>query len=249
LKRERGLLVAPALRSRRWLRHGFGTRAVDPDLGLPLVTLKQIHSDVVRVVDAPATERLNGDALLTATPGLALGVASADCLPLLLADTQQRVVAAVHAGWRGTAKRLAEKTVGVMRARFGTNPRHVIAALGPSIQACCYEVGEDVIHEFAAQFEDYETLFTGLGPENPALVMLPRQHWLERVGMMRDLQPRRAHLDLVEANRRQLLAAGVPARGILAGAPCTACRVDLLRSYRREGRGCGRLLSVIAVIP
>ncbi len=223
----------------------FGARDADPKF--PFVLAKQIHSDLIHIVhDANAI--LRGDALITATPGLAVGVATADCLPVLLADLEHRVVAAIHAGWRGTLKRITQKTVGVMRMNFGTDPAKVKAWLGPSIQVCCYEVGPEVIQEFRSQFHYADELFDKLEPDNPALIMLPRQHLVNRPNaVMRDLETQRANLNVEEANARQLRDAGVPARNIERGALCTACNIKTLHSYRKEGPRSGRQLSAIGI--
>ena len=230
--------------------HGFGTRHTPASLGCPEARLKQIHSDIVRVVEKPiAPEDLRGDALVTSTPGLALTVVTADCLPVLLADPKRRVVAVVHAGWRGTLRRIVEKTVGVMRQRFGVDPANVVAAFGPSIQVCCYEVGEEVVQEFRSQFPYAEKLFQLETGENPADVYLPRQLGVERKAFMRNLETGKAHLNLVEANYRQLLDAGVRPGHIHRAAPCTSCNLDLLCSYRRQGPRSGRLISAIRLCP
>src|ERR1019366_9575599 len=132
---------------------------------MPLVTMRQFHSDVIYVA-APAADASNADApradaLITRTPGLLLGVQTADCVPILLADTRHCVVAAVHAGWRGTLARIAMKALGRMRMEFGTRPRDVVAALGPAIGRCCYEVGPEVAQAFAAQFPGAADWFDG----------------------------------------------------------------------------------------
>ena len=117
---------------------------------MPLVTARQFHSDVIHVVADSRAEAEKADALVTGTPGLLLGVQTADCVPILLADPRRRVVAAIHAGWRGTLSRIAVKTLGRMRMEFGTQPRDVIVAIGPAIGRCCYEVGPEVAQAFAA---------------------------------------------------------------------------------------------------
>jgi YfiH family protein len=250
VKLSRGVFLAPELARQKWQRHGFGTRKAEPELlrasGWKVVRAQQVHSDIIHVVDGPA--QLRGDALITATPGLALAVATADCLPVLLADPENRVVAAIHAGWRGTLKRITQKTVSLMRARFGTNPERLLAALGPGIQVCCYEVGMEVVEEFRSQFSYGEELFANLEPENPALVMLPRQHLAGAHAVMRELEVQHAFLNIEEANTRQLLEAGVPRARISRGAPCTACRFDLLYSYRKEGRGQGHQSSGVGIV-
>lgn len=233
--------------AQKWLQHEFGTRKADPQF--PFVLSKQVHSDIIHVVDNPDAQ-LRGDAFITATPGVTVAVASADCLPVLVADPENHVVAAIHAGWRGTLKRIVEKTIGEMRKSFGSNPAKLLVALGPSIHACCYEVGPEVIEEFRSQFSYSDELFENLNPENPALVMLPRQHFRfnpdQQNAVMRDLESQRANLNVEEANVRQLRAAGVPARRIVRGAPCTGCRLDLLHSYRKQGRG-SRQISAIGI--
>jgi YfiH family protein len=248
---KRGVFLAPGLSQQKWLQHGFGTRNVEPDLlrkgtRWKVVRAKQVHSDIIQVVDGPA--QLRGDALVTATLGVALAVATADCLPVLLADPENRVVAAIHAGWRGTLKRITQKTVSVMQARFGSNPAKLLAAFGPGIQVCCYEVGMEVVDEFRSQFFYGEELFDKLEPENPALVMLPRQHLAGSHAVMRELEEQHAFLNVEEANVRQLLEAGVPRSRILRGAPCTACHLDQLHSYRKEGPGQGHQSSAIGIL-
>jgi polyphenol oxidase len=125
--------------------HGFGTR--DADLPTELSTLRQIHSDIALVADEVGLCG-DGDALITNRPGLAVSIRTADCYPILLADAKSDVVAAVHAGWRGTASRIVRKTLEKMKAEFGTEPQDVVAAIGPGIGVCCYEVGEEVALHF-----------------------------------------------------------------------------------------------------
>ncbi len=214
---------------------------------LPLVTLRQFHSDVIHVAAPPAAEAPKADALITGTPGLLLGVQTADCVPILLADTRQHVVAAIHAGWRGTLARIAVKTLGRMTMEFGTRPRDVVAALGPAIGRGCYEVGPEVAQAFAAQFPPAADWFDGPfeqlahGEEPlwlPWLTMMPPGHLLP---------PPRVQLDLRASNRWQLVDAGVPEKQIAVSDLCTACHPDLLFSYRREGAKTGRLMAVIGI--
>ncbi len=112
-----------------------------------MASLKQIHSAGVLVADRAGLIG-EGDALITAQPGIALSVRTADCYPILLVDSRRRAIAAVHAGWRGTAAEIVPGTIAEMRARFGTNPADVYAAIGPGIGGCCYEVGADVARQF-----------------------------------------------------------------------------------------------------
>jgi YfiH family protein len=213
---------------------------------MPLVTLRQFHSDVIHVAAAPCAEAPKADALITATRGLLLGVQTADCVPILLADTRRRVVAAVHAGWRGTLARIAVKTLGRMTMEFGTRARDVFAALGPAIGRC-YEVGPEVAQAFAAQFPPAADWFDGpfeqlAHGEEP--LWLP---WLTMMPPGHVLPPPRVQLDLRASNRWQLIAAGVPEKQIAVSDLCTACRTDLLFSYRREGAKTGRLMAVIGI--
>lgn len=214
---------------------------------MPLVTVRQFHSDVIRVASAPIAEAPKADALIASTPGLLLSVQTADCVPILLADTRQRVVAAIHSGWRGTLARIAVKTLGHMRMEFGTQPRDVVAAIGPAIGRCCYEVGPEVAQAFAAQFPlaadwfdgPFEQLAHGEEPLwLPWLTMMPPGHVPP---------PPRVQLDLRASNQWQLIDAGVPEKQIDVSDLCTACRADLLFSYRREGTNTGRMMAVIGI--
>ncbi len=213
---------------------------------LPLVTLKQIHSDAIHVVAQPVPgDRLPGDALITASPGLLLGVHTADCLPILLADAKRRVAAAVHAGWRGTLKRIVSKTLGRMRMEFGTPAADVRAALGPGIGPCCYEVGLEVVQQFHAQFANAREWFDGPFDRLVAHDSPNPLQWLNRMPPGHQPPPPTAQLDLAAANCWQLLEAGLSRRRIEASPLCTACRTDLLFSHRRERGLTGRMLAVI----
>jgi polyphenol oxidase len=214
---------------------------------MPFLTMRQIHSDVSRVFSAAPAEVPKGDAAITAEPGLLLMIQTADCVPVLLADRKRKIVAAVHAGWRGTLARVVEKALGRMRFEFGTRPEQVFAALGPAIGRCCYEVGPEVAQAFAGQFAAAAEWFDGpferlaLGEEPnplPWLTMMPPGH---------EPPPERVWLDLRAANRWQLEHAGVLPRNIAVSPLCTACRTDLLFSYRREGANTGRLMAAIGI--
>jgi YfiH family protein len=220
------------------------------------VALRQIHSDIVHRVDAVETVAPpgvscegapQGDALFTRERGVLLVVQTADCIPILLSDARHRAVAAIHAGWRGTLCRIAEKTLGRMQMEFGTRPEDVTAALGPGIGQCCYEVGPEVAKEFQAQFPNardwfegpFDTLASGENDSNwlPWLTMMPPGH---------EQPPPRARLDLIAANRAILAGAGIAPDNIFSSGLCTACRSDLLFSYRRE-RTTGRLMAAIGI--
>jgi YfiH family protein len=212
-----------------------------------LITMRQFHSDVIHVVSETGGEAARADALITRAPDLLLGVQTADCVPILLTDTRQRAVAAIHAGWRGTLARIVQKTLGRMRLEFGTRPGDVVAALGPAIGGSCYEVGPEVAQGFASQFsraaEWFEGPFEQLAHGEEPL-WLP---WLTMMPPGHVPPPPRVQLDLRAANRWQLEDAGVPAKQIDVSDLCTACRTDLLFSYRRESANTGRLMAVIGL--
>ena len=296
------LLHAPGLRRYQWLQHGFTTRAPgDFNLNYSvarapaaveknrrrllralnsgrragrwqLVTLRQRHTDIIRVLDPVPRGRkgspdglggvfrerdgavkLAGDAAITNRPGLLLAVQVADCLPILLVDPERRVVAAVHAGWRGTLARLAAKTVGRMRQEFGCQPKKMLAAIGPGIHRCCYEVGHEVVGAFEGKFPYWERLVVRI-QASPSQV-----HWQQPLFSPAPGEPRprpavttppaeKFRLDLVEANRRQLVAAGLPARHLWASPLCTACRTDLFFSHRAERGRTGRMMGLIGLV-
>ena len=211
--------------------------------GSTLVPLKQFHSSVVRLFQAPPADPCRGDASLTNASGLLLGVQTADCVPILLVDPKNRAVAAIHAGWRGTLARIAQKTVGEMRMRFGSKPADILAALGPAIGSCCYEVGTELVTEFTSQFasaeEYFDELRTGEEP-NPL-------QWLNMMPPGHQPPPKNVRLDLRKANCAQLLAAGLNDSSIFVSDVCTACHTDLFFSYRKESAASGRLLAAIGL--
>ncbi len=222
-------------------RRRFLVAVCGQDAGVSLVGVRQIHSGVVRVVKegdgaldgrlqtAEAKAVLEGDGLITDVPGVLLGVGTADCVPVLVVDVEKRVVGAFHAGWRGTVARIVEQGVAKMEAEYGSRVEDLVAAVGPSIGACCYSVGEEVRSEFAAKFEYAEGLFSD-GTAGGAM-----------------------RLNLWEANRLQLLGAGVAESRISVVGECTACARDedgALRyfSHRGEKGVAGRMLNVVGVV-
>jgi YfiH family protein len=226
---------------RRFLSAAAGGEA--GGAGFALVTVRQVHSGVVQVIrevdgalegklqtpDGKAV--LEGDGLVTNLPGVMLGVGTADCVPVLVVDVEKRVVAAFHAGWRGTVARIAEHGVGTMRSEYGSLPKDLIAVVGPSIGACCYAVGEEVRAEFRSQFGYADELFREVHGTSGSQI----------------------HVDLWEANRRQLLDAGVDERRITVLEECTACTRDedgtpRYFSHRAEHGVAGRMLSVVGVV-
>lgn len=140
------MLTSALLASLDGIEHGFGTRR-SPLTQDAMASLRQIHSN--RVIAAASSGCLGeADALVTAAPGVAVSIRTADCIPILLADRRTGAIAAVHAGWRGTAARIAAETLARLRAEFGTHPEDILAAIGPGIGPCCYQVGADVARQF-----------------------------------------------------------------------------------------------------
>jgi hypothetical protein len=212
----------------------------------PLITLRQIHSDIIHCVDSIPAGPLVGDGLLTAIPGLLLAVQTADCLPVIVVDTKRCAVGVFHAGWRSTVKRLVEKGVGEMFRHFGSRPRYLKAAIGPGIQACCYEVGEEVRTKFESQFAYAASLFREVKESDLVREKYPLL-FLNARAPGHGILPNKIFLDLVEANRRQLLAAGVAAKNIEASPLCTSCHPELLFSHRAGKGKTGRMMGVAVV--
>ncbi|HEV2717969.1 MAG TPA: polyphenol oxidase family protein, partial [Terriglobales bacterium] len=177
-----------------------------------------------------------------------LAILTADCLPVILIDTKRGAVGVFHAGWRGTLKRIVEKGAGEMCRCFGTHARDIKAAIGPAIHSCCYEVGPEVRQQFESQFEYAAELFREVKESDPIREKYPLLFLSGRAPGHSEL-PRKIFLDLVEANRRQLLAAGVSVKNIGASALCTACHTDLLFSHRAERGMTGRLMAAVAIRP
>ncbi len=200
-----------------WLDHAFTTRnSQDWAEAHAPVTLRQVHSNLVLNAQGLANRQCEGDALVSNEIGKRIGIRTADCVPLLVADPQTRAVAAIHAGWRGTVSAIAQKTVERLALEFAANPADLHIAIGPAIRGCCYEVGPEVVRQLAPLF-----------PE-----------WKDRES--------RRKVDLVEANRRILVAAGVPDRQIHDCGHCTYCEHDRFYSYRRDPADPGRMVASIA---
>jgi YfiH family protein len=214
----------------------------------PLITLRQIHSDLIHRANSTPDHPLAGDGLITNTPGLLLAIQTADCLPVIVVDQKNRAVGVFHAGWRGTVNRIVEKGIGEMRRYFGSDPRNLIAAIGPGVQGCCYQVGEEVRQKFETQFAYAAKLFRELKESDPIRDKYPMLFLTARAPGHSEL-PTNLFLDLVEANRRQLMDAGVLAKNIEASSPCTACHTNLLFSHRTEKGVTGRLMAVAGVRP
>jgi polyphenol oxidase len=211
-----------------------------------VITLRQVHSDIIHCVNSVPPETLTGDGLLTVTPGLLLAIQTADCLPVILVDTRRRAVGVFHAGWRGTLNRIVEKGVGEMQRIFSSTPRDLKAAVGPGIHGCCYEVGEEVLEKFESQFAYAASLFREVKTSDPVREKYPLL-FLSARPPGRNISSKKFLLDLVEANRRQLVEASVPARSIEVSPLCTNCRTDLLFSYRAESGKTGRMMAVVGI--
>ena len=212
----------------------------------PLVTLRQVHSDIIHRVDSVPAQPLVGDGLITATPDLLLGIQTADCIPVIVIDTRRYAVGVFHCGWRGTVKRIVEKGVGEMVRHFGSRPRDLKAAIGPGISGCCYEVGEEVRTNFESQFAYAASLFREVKESDPVREKYPLLFLTARAPGHSEL-PKKIFLDLVEANRQQLIAAGVPKKNIESLALCTNCHPELLFSYRAEKGKTGRSMGVAGI--
>ena len=217
-KDHHGVYRAVPLLELPWLEHGFGTRlSAAWNQQQDLASLHQIHSDICLYVTGGSGRVGEGDALMTDVPGVRVGVRTADCIPILLVDPRSRAVAAVHAGWRGTAQDICSKTVVAMRRQFGSRPEDLLAAVGPGIGPCCYQVGAEV----AVGFQD----------------IFPERDDLD--------QP--AHLDLPEANQRNLLLAGLRRNHVWVARLCTFCSGEEFFSWRRERSQAGRMVSAIGI--
>jgi len=192
------------------VEHGFGTRFSADAAPVDLFLAKQVHGDLL--TRAPFQGRPEADAVWSDRAGAAVGVVTADCVPILVAHASGRFVCAIHAGWRGSAARIAAKTVRALVAATGAAPGELVAAIGPHVGSCCYEVDAPVIRAIPER--------SVLGPA---------------------AKPEHAMLDLFALNRLQLVGAGVPARAIERVGGCTMCDPDLYFSYRRD-RVAGRML-------
>jgi YfiH family protein len=210
-------------------RHGWCAIARSVGLGAEsLVRLRQVHGAEVYLAGALAPQAPpSADIVLTDRAERVVAVQVADCAPVLVAADDGRVVAAAHAGWRGTAADVAGVTVRTLERHFGATPAALSAAIGPSIGPCCYEVGDELVDAFATG---------GWGEED-----------VERWFVRRDRG--KFYLDVWQANADQLVKAGVPRARVHVSRLCTACHLDWFCSYRREGTGAGRLAGFIRPQP
>jgi len=190
-----------------------------------LTTVNQVHGDRLLVLDATTRSRAHSgylayDGIITASPGVPIGIMTADCVPLLLADRKRHVVGVIHAGWKGTALAIAASAVSVFMETFSSAPEDILAVIGPAIGPCCYEVDDLVFHYFDGTRGE-KVFFTDGQKEGT---------WM---------------LDLSFANRSQLQRAGIPRDNIFSADICTSCRHDTFFSHRGEAGDTGRQLSFI----
>jgi polyphenol oxidase len=212
----------------------------------PSVAMKQIHSSIIHEIGKLPSNPLAGDGLITRKPGIVLSVRTADCIPVLIVDPVERSIGSFHAGWRGTLARIVEKGVGEMRKAFGSEPENLRAAIGPGIHRCCYEVSDDLKERFAAQFAYTDELFEDVFSSDPVHDKYPLLFMNQRAPGHGDPHCT-LHLDLIEANRRQLLDAGLAKDNVWISDLCSSCRTDLLFSHRKEHGKTGRMVAAIAI--
>jgi YfiH family protein len=208
------------IQNRDILASSFDVKSV-----LSFVVANQTHSDHIKVIERNEAKGWQGledaiedcDVLLTNVKGVVLTILTADCVPVLLYDEKQKVVAAVHAGWKGTKAKIVAKTVQKMKEYYGCDPVNIVAGIAPSIGQCCYEVDKNV----AEHFFDISESFTSVGEK--------------------------FMLDLPLINKKQLLVAGLKKENIEMSHICTACEVDHFFSYRKEKGCSGRFMSMIGL--
>ena len=213
--------------------HLFGTRFLEnSDLEhYKPIRLRQVHGDRVQPVPkAPISallQAIEGDALVTEIPNRFISVGTADCVPILLSDPVKRVTAAIHAGWRGSVRNIADKTVQKMIAVYGAKPENIFAGIGPAIHSCCFEVASDVVAAVEKQT-----------PHAHAVLHQESEKQEER----------KWQLDLIRLNRLQLLGAGVPTDHIASAGLCTSCLPNLFYSFRRDKKKRGNMVSGIMLL-
>ena len=211
---------APEAVEQNWRRVQAAT-----DGTVRFVTMRQVHGTDVAVVGPETLEMPVADALVTASPGLALSGLTADCVPMLLVAPPSKGVAAVHAGWRGTLAGVPQRVLAALQEKFAVQPQGIYAALGPAVGGCCYEIEASIADALEARW--------GVMPD----------------AVRRDdraaKKPAKAHLDLRRVNAAILARAGVPPDQIVSVGPCTCCNRTEYFSYRATNGTTGRQLSFI----
>ena len=208
-----------------------------------VAALTQVHGAAVSVVrrDGTISEvQPEADALVSDSAEVAVAVRAADCVPILMADRVRGTVAAVHAGWRGTAARVAVAALNAMEREFGTHPKDVVAAIGPSIGPCCYQVGSELVDAFASAGHERYLIERWFSTPASAESFGAASRLASGVGRWRQLR-----LNVAGANGDQLILAGVPPQQIFDAGLCTAMHLDVLTSYRAEKENAGRIAGVI----
>jgi len=226
---QEDVLTIPRLEQVPFLVHGFGTRRFkESDFrkkkewqDFKLIFLDQIHSDFIHLIDKSPPKKLKGDSLVTKLPSLLLIVRTADCLPVLIVDESRKVIAAVHCGWRGSAKRVIQKAVEKMKVHYGADPASLLVGLGPCIGFECYEVGGDVFENLMKEGHPQEFF---------------RPH---------PLREGKYFFDLRGANLSQALSLGVKEENVFSIERCTHCDQNFL-SFRRDKKA-ARMLSFIGI--
>ena len=191
------------------------------------LTLNQVHGNDILIIKPfgdyySSSEALNYDAIVTNRTNLAICIKTADCVPIFLVDGVKKIIAFVHAGWRGTALEITAKVVRLLIEKYGSSPRDILTAIGPSIGQCCFEVDSAAANAFFEQKNNEAFLFPGARPSK----------WM---------------LDLAEANRRQILNCGIPEANIDVSDLCTSCRQDLFFSHRGSGGITGRQVNFMMI--
>ena len=207
---------------------------------LPLVLLNQTHSEKIHCLKRfpPENSIQEGDALITTLPKILLGIQVADCLSVLVVDTSKRVIAAIHAGWRGLLKGVVSKTIALMQSHYFANPRNCIAVIGPSIGPCCYEVGNEVATPFRRIFKNHPSIFNAR--------LKPHTHPIGSHNPLR-YDPITKHLNLSAACRYQLQSSGLDLHNISSDPPCTFCHNEVFFSYRANKGVTARMLALIGL--
>jgi YfiH family protein len=225
-KKSGNIFISEQLSNYSELVYGFCNKVHNYDSFINLVgvskliKLKQIHSNVVHFVDFDTEQEtcLEGDALITRSRGVCIGVYTADCIPILLYDKQQSVVAAVHAGWRGTLGAIISETLMHMKLNYNSEPNNIVSVIGPCIGRCCFEIDGDVATKFIEKYQETDSF---IYPSNSKYI-----------------------LDLRQINKHMLKNEGVQIIEVID--ICTKCDSDY-HSYRREGNGVGSQLSFIGL--
>ena len=225
-KQPDNVLISEQLSQESELVYGFCNKTYDHDslsslFGVSkLIKLKQIHSNIVHSVDSNSEQEsgLEGDGLITGFKGICIGVYTADCIPILLYDKKHSIVAAVHAGWRGTLSGIISETLKIMKLNHNCDPEYIVSVIGPGIGKCCFEVDKDVAIKFIEKYRETDSF---IYPSNS-----------------------KYFLDLQHINKEMLMAEGI--KNIEVIDICTKCNPNYY-SYRREGKGVGSQLSFIGL--